>query len=388
MNRFWIVAALFASLALSGSAQSLADLNIELHGYVTQGFLYTNQNNIFSTDSTSGSPAWDEAVLNVTAAPTPKLRVGMQARYFLLGTYGNAITLDWAAADYKFDDRFGVRFGKVKTPIGLLNEIQDLDPTYIWSLLPQSVYPLLSRNSTLSHYGGVLYGTLGIGQKGGDLDYRVFGGEQIVTADDPSILEGEESSGITLPNGWGGTMWGATLRWKAPLQGLMIGSSDMDFPNTWSSEAIYQGSMGTQTTPPSQSQWSFARYEKKKVMAAFEYSRQQYQGSTQFPSAPSGNSVFRSDPRGWYAMASYKFTEKLEVGAYDSQIVDHQLPLGPPRFSKDWTISARYDFNQFLYAKAEQHFIDGTNLDFSPSDNVNGINPDTRLSILKIGVSF
>jgi hypothetical protein len=87
-------------------------------------------------------------------------------------------------------------------------------------------------------------------------------------------------------------------------------------------------------------------------------------------------------------MASYKFTEKLEVGAYDSQIVDHQLPLGPPRFSKDWTISARYDFNQFLYAKAEQHFIDGTNLDFSPSDNVNGINPDTRLSILKIGVSF
>ncbi|MGA2350674.1 MAG: hypothetical protein ABSF70_09605 [Terracidiphilus sp.] len=388
MKRLWIAAALFSAMALSGSAQSLSDLNIELHGYATQGFLYTTENNIFSTNSSSGSPAWDEAVLNMTATPTPKLRVGMQARYFLLGNYGNKISLDWAAADYSFNDHVGVRFGKVKTPIGLLNEIQDLDPTYIWSLLPQSVYPLTSRNSTLTHYGGVVYGSFSLGQKKGDLDYRVFGGEQMVTADDPSITEGEEDSGIILPNGWGGTMLGATLKWKTPLQGLMFGATDVDFPAVWSSLAVYQGSNGTQSTPPSQSQWYFARYEKNKIMVAGEYSRQQYQGATQFPDAPDGDSTFRSDPRGWYAMASYKFTPKFALGAYVSQFVDWQLDYGPPRYSKDWTFSARYDFNQFLYAKAEQHFIEGTNIGYDDATNPNGLQPNTKLTILKIGVSF
>jgi hypothetical protein len=296
--------------------------------------------------------------------------------------------LDWAAADYKLDDRFGVRFGKVKTPIGLLNEIQDLDPTYIWALLPQSVYPITSRNSTLTHYGGVIYGSFNLGKKIGDLDYRVFGGEQMITADDPTITEGEEDSGISLPNGWGGTMYGATLRWHTPVAGLMAGASNMVFPSLWSSEAIYQGAVGTQTSPPSQSQWYFMRYDKKKVMVAYEYSRQQYQGATQFPDAPSGDSTYRSDPRTWYAMASYKFTDKFTAGLYDSQVVDWQVPIGPSRYSKDWALSARYDFNQFVYAKAEEHFMDGTYVGYDETMNPNGLKDSTRLTILKIGVSF
>lgn len=50
-------------------AQSIDDLNIQIHGYATQGFVYTNQNNIFTMNSTNGSPAWTEAVVNVGAQP-------------------------------------------------------------------------------------------------------------------------------------------------------------------------------------------------------------------------------------------------------------------------------------------------------------------------------
>src|ERR1700679_2661368 len=106
--------ALALGAGAQGLAQSLEDLNIQIHGYATQGFLYTTNNNILTTNSSNGSPAWTEAVLNVGAQPIPKLRIGVQGRYFLLGDYGNAITLDWAAADYKASDKFGVRFGKVK----------------------------------------------------------------------------------------------------------------------------------------------------------------------------------------------------------------------------------------------------------------------------------
>jgi hypothetical protein len=107
MNR-WIVG-IFAMVlgTLPMAAQSIEDLNIQIHGYATQGFVYSTQNNWNSMTSSNGSPAWTEAVVNVTTQPEPKLRVGVQARYFLLGNYGNAIALDWADADYKVNEKFG-----------------------------------------------------------------------------------------------------------------------------------------------------------------------------------------------------------------------------------------------------------------------------------------
>jgi len=88
------------------------------------------------------------------------------------------------------------------------------------------------------------------------------------------------------------------------------------------------------------------------------------------------------------SLASYKLTDKLSGGLYDTQLVDHQAALGALRYTKDWAISGRYDFNQFLYAKAEEHFIDGTNLNYDTVLNAGGLKPSTRLTILKVGVSF
>ena len=225
MRRF-IVSILALGLgALPASAQSLDDLNIQIHGYATQGFLYTTNNNIFTTSSSNGSPAWTEAVVNIGAQPIPKLRIGVQARYFLLGNFGNAITLDWAAADYKANDKFGVRFGKVKTPSGLFNETQDIDPSYIWSLLPQGVYPITSRNSVLAHYGGVVYGSFKLGPSLGKLEYRGWGGERVIGSDDGYFVSQRET-GLNLPNGLSGVTLGGALHWMTPISGLMIGASD------------------------------------------------------------------------------------------------------------------------------------------------------------------
>ena len=86
-------------------------------------------------------------------------------------------------------------------------------------------------------------------------------------------------------------------------------------------------------------------------------------------------------------MSSYKLTSKLTAGAYYSSFINCSAPVNSSRFQKDWTISTRYDFNPYLYAKAEQHFIDGTGNGFNASDNPN-LQPTTRLTILKLGVSF
>jgi hypothetical protein len=348
--------------------------------------LYTTQNNILTTSSSNGSAAWDEAVVNISAQPTPKLHVGVQGRYFLLGNYGNAITLDWAAADYKANDRFGVRFGKVKTPSGLFNEIQDIDPSYLWSLLPQGVYPIASRNSVLAHYGGVVYGTFKLGQEFGSLEYRGWGGERVIGSDDGYFVSQKES-GINLPNGLSGAFYGAALHWNTPLRGLMIGISDSN-QEKWSSTATTgNGALtGAETLNPLNSPSYFARYEKNKIMVAGEYNRLPVSGEITFPGVPT--TPISIDWRAWYGMASYKVTDKFTAGVYDSQSVNRQAALGPARDSLDWAISGRYDFNQFLYAKVEEHFIAGTELSYDTTLNPNGLQPNTKLTILKMGVSF
>jgi len=386
--------------AIPASAQSLEDLNIQIHGYATQGFLYTTQNNIFTTSSSNGSPAWTEAVLNVGAQPTPKLRIGVQGRYSLLGNLGNTITLDWAAADYKADERFGVRFGKVKTPNGLFNDIQDIDPSYQWALLPQSVYPLMSRNSQLAHYGGVVYGSFKLGRELGRLEYRGWSGKRVIAGSDGYFLSQTES-GTALPNGIGGITSGFALHWRTPLVGLMIGADDVR-DNQWNASITQSVNVGggvtasfngTEALSNFDAPSFFAKYEKNKWMIAAEQTRLPVSGSGVIP-ALAVITPFRLDQKSWYGMVSYKVTNKLSAGIYDTQSIDHQAALTPARYLKDWALNAHYDFNQFLYAKVEQHFYDGTLVGYDAALNPatkalpTGLQPNTRLTILKVGVSF
>ncbi len=382
----WFAAAVFAH------AQSLDDLNMQIHGYATQGFLYTTNNNIFTTNSSNGSPAWTEAVMNVTAQPQPKLRVGVQARYFLLGNFGNAITLDWAEADYKVNDKFGVRFGKVKIPTGLFNEIQDIDPAYMWALLPQSIYPITSRNSVLAEYGGLVYGTLALGKSAGKIEYRGWSGEIVVGPNDGYWVTMKEQ-GIALTNGLHTPETGVTLHWITPAPGLMIGASyaRLSQSNSPFTDTYVVPTQGITITTPGTMvlnvpNWPdyFVRWEKDRVMAAGEYERS------------AGNVVMSGlsplpqniDTRSWYLMTSYRFTDKLIAGVYVTQDFNHQAALGPSRYFKDWVVSSRYDFNQYLYMKAEEHFIEGTAVGYDIDLNTGGLQPSTKMTILKLGVSF
>lgn len=376
-------------MVTAASAQSLADLNLQVHGYTTQGFLYTTNNNILTTDSSDGSPAWTEAVLNIGTQPAAKLHVSVQGRYFLLGNFGNTITLDYAMADFKVNDRFGVRFGKVKTPSGLLNELQDIDPSYMWSLLPQSIYPISSRNSLLSHFGGTVYGNLNLGEKLGKLEYRGWGGVRSIGSEDGYFLS-ERELAIVFPNGMNYVIFGTTLRWRTPLPGLMIGASIG--AGSRSTSAVndtipgYGTFNGTATVTDGMQPQYFARFEKQKLLVAGEFGRQPAIAALQMPGLFAEND--RIDYRGWYGMASYKLTDKLSIGIYNSQFFDHQAALGSARYQKDWAVSSRYDFNEFLYAKAEQHFLDGTALGYDTALNPGGLKPTSRLTILKLGVSF
>jgi hypothetical protein len=382
MNRLLATAAILIAAAAPLHPQSIEDLNLQIHGYATQGFLYTDHNNWNTTSSSDGSAAWTEAVVNIALQPEPKLRIGVQARYYLLGNYGNAITLDFASLDYKANDWIGFRAGKVKSPVGMLNETQDIDPTHLWVLLPQSIYPIGSRNSQLAHYGGVLYGTAPLGRSLGKMDYRAFGGQRVVGSEDSSLQQFADI-GYTLPSGVSGRTFGGTLHWQTPLRGLGVGA-------TYTSEqlagAILAGPLaGSTTLSHIRQPFFFGKYERDKFMFGGEYSRQALLSDIQVAAYPGHFQPY--DTRAMYLMTSWKFSDKLTAGAYYSNLVNRTLPPGGARDQKDWAFTGRCDFNPFLYLKLEQHVMNGTVIGFAAAGNPQ-LNPSTRMSLLKLGTSF
>ena len=120
----------------------VAGRQFQVHSFFSQGFAYSNDNNYLTMNTSQGSAAMTDGGINISTRLTDKFRVGAQVYDRNIGQLGHwRPEVDWAYADYKFADWFGLRGGKVKTPLGLYNDTQDQDFLRVFALLPQSVYP-------------------------------------------------------------------------------------------------------------------------------------------------------------------------------------------------------------------------------------------------------
>ena len=214
----------------------LFDRTVEFHGFASQGFLYTNQNNWLSTQSSRGSGAFTDFGVNVSSQITDKFRAGFQVYDRNLGNLGEwHPELDWAFGDYRFKPWFGVRAGVVKTVLGLYNDTQDLDFLRTFALLPQSVYPTDLRDTTIAHLGGDIYGNVDLPHRLGNASYTAYVGHR-----NDSLYSGYIyllSQYVDLDS-YGGLQYGGDLRWKTPLNGLLIGASRLNEDITGKGTAV------------------------------------------------------------------------------------------------------------------------------------------------------
>src|SRR3954464_2878161 len=188
MRRDTVALAAVALSLVSSGARAQDDPNaLQLHGFVSQGFIKTTRNNYLgNTQRAQGSVDFTEVGLNVTKPLGDKLRVGLQLFAHDLGNLGNyAPQLDWYYLDYRFFDWLGLRAGKSKLPWGLYNETNDVDAGRVPVLLPQSIYPVTSRDSLFAQTGAELYGNGPLGAAG-SLEYRLYGGTIFVNTADAS----------------------------------------------------------------------------------------------------------------------------------------------------------------------------------------------------------
>ncbi len=364
----------FASRARAVEIGSEGDvLSVDVHAFVSQGFILSTNNNYLADDTTHGSFQFSEVGLNFTKSLTDNLRVGLQFFAEDLGPTGNYTpTLDWFYLDYRWKDWLGFRTGRVKIPFGLYNEIQDVDSARVPVLLPQSVYPIENTNYLLAQTGGELYGYLK-SHAAGALEYRAYGGtifvDTLVPPDSPYQVQG-----LNVPYVVGGR-----LLWETPLDGLRFAGSiqalKLDatllvnaMAATPTLPAIPGGS--TMLEVPAELWVASVEYAAHDLVLAAEYSRWYVQSNSSdaavVPRAPLSTSEHG------YVMATYRAASWLQPGMYyalEFPNIDNRS--GRQNFQHDVATTLRFDINHHWLVKLEGHFMSGTaELDSSLNNNV------------------
>ncbi|MGH8507120.1 MAG: hypothetical protein ACREVH_00160 [Gammaproteobacteria bacterium] len=136
-----------------------------IHGFLSQGYFFTSDNNLFGSSERGGSLDFTEIGVNASWLPLPNLQLAAQLLSRRAGEgegHEGEIELDFGLADYTAvataDRRLGVRLGRVRLPFGIYNETRDVAFTRPSILLPQSIYFERTRELALSGDGAMFFG--------------------------------------------------------------------------------------------------------------------------------------------------------------------------------------------------------------------------------------
>ncbi|MCB2182108.1 MAG: hypothetical protein KQH63_08800 [Desulfobulbaceae bacterium] len=356
--------------------------SLQIHGFFSQGYLNSNNNNFLASDSIDGSFEFTDIGLNANLSLFNNLRIGGQLFYRNLGDYcEDDITVDWAIIDYQPFDFFGLKVGKVKMPIGLYNENRDSDFLLPMIFLPQSVYDETRRDTYLAYVGAGVYGNVRVGSWG-DVDYHFFLGDVDFPSDSVLLanLENSIQSNIdrnnaisnaskrnpAIPSVYNSAeresdhVYGGAFIYNSEfIEGLRFGVSFL--------HAKYEVFVNDLSKPTGETliHGKFvisAEYSWRDFVFISEYSETD-RTSIQF------DRVSLDGPsQSWYGMINYTPFEHWTFSAmYDEfyRLKDDKDGSSRPQISsatswrKDVGVGARWEINDYWVAKAEYHWIDG-----------------------------
>jgi hypothetical protein len=429
---------LFSMFLILSSMSAFAqddELNkINIHGFLSQGFIWSTDNNYLAPTS-KGSFEFNELGLSFSSQVTDNLRIGLQLFSRDLGGFGNnEIKIDWAFADYSYSDWLGFRAGKMKKPAGLYNETRDVDMLRTSILLPQGVYNDSWRDATLSVTGFGIYGTIDLSSAGA-VNYQVQVGEatEINTNSSMNIVLEDAFFG-TFSKYENNTSYVAQAIWETPLDGFRLGASwskggfaaygktgnnavwqsrtiqaaqgivaayfpHLPLPTTYSEAQVYIDLVNMDIEQTVKDQTTST------ISAEYTWDDLQLVGEYTFMSATQVSNL-QPDPTtteivGYYGGISYDVSELISVGSYysvnypDNNDKDGKKVnaiRGEPvsnGWAKDLSLSVKFNLNQHWTLKAEGHLMDGTaNLYPFDQENPNNVKKDWNLLLGKITYNF
>jgi len=326
-----------------------SDRRVEVHGFVSPGFIATTGSN-YLAKSKRGSFEFTEVGINFTVPITDKLRSGVQLFARDLGPVGNyAPRADWFYLDYRFEDYFGLRAGRVKVPFGLYNDSSDVDAARVPILLPQSVYSIRDRDFLLAQTGVEVYGRVRMGVLGA-LEYRLYGGTIHLDIQTQTTVNAQVAN-LDVPY-----VVGERLLWETPIEGLRAGGTlqalridtDILVPN------LPPLSVGI----PAVMWVGSVEYAFHDLLLSAEYSRWIVRLESSNPTlVPPARPISERA----YAMGSYRINDWFQPGMYYSLYYpDVNQRSGREAVQHDIAATLRFDINHHWLVKLEGHFMSGT----------------------------
>ncbi len=370
--------------------------NLQIHGFFSQGWLKSSDNNnVFGpSSSSSGSFDFREIGLNASMRPLTNLQFSaqMMSRTAGEGSPGN-IRLDYGFIDYTYftgeASKLGIRLGRMKTPLGLYNDTRDVAFTRPSILLPQSIYFDRTRKLALAADGVHLYGEYR--SDFGDISFQAGIVRPLVLGSETEVAllteSGADKPGHFTPNGLftSRVMYEldeGRIRLAFSASQLNMGYSPEYSPTPTDPKHGDFGAGSFRFTPLIFS----AQYNAEKWSLTSEYAIRhlEYHDFTS-PSVPGSATLDKQNFTGesYYFQGVYRFTPAWEAFArYDVLYTDRDDRSGKKwetdtkapaysRFAKDITVGLRWNLTPHFMLRAEYHHVNGTGwlstLDNSPA---------------------
>jgi opacity protein-like surface antigen len=365
---------------ITGAGIAQAADNFQIHGLVSQGFLLTHDNALFTPDSEDhGTFEFNEFALNVVATPIDRLRVGVQIAAQDLGdSFNDKPTIDWAYGNYSFGEvakgvEVGVSAGRFKMGHGLYNDYRDLDMTRSTVFLPMAVYNPRWRDIMLAVNGFGANSTVNAGALG-SFDLNAYVGNNNYSASEGPLhdtftnLLGEPSS-IEVE-----MIRGGQLTWNPPIDGLRLKYSLLDaykFTAEGAVATIVIDPDGPGPIPlgPFDITYSFdiphywdnifsIEYQFSNFTVAAEYDYTYFRSHVEvFGQGPIDNSnathstylsaAYRFHPK-WEAVGGWQWSETTTAGSQNTNTKWYA-----------WNAALRYDITDHWLVKAEYQWTHG-----------------------------
>lgn len=368
--------------------------NLQIHGFASQGFINTSDNNFFGNSDGGGSFDFRELGLNASVRPLPNLQLSAQILSRTAGEGNNGdVRLDYGFADYSFVSNeinlLGLRLGRLKNPLGLYNDTRDVPFTRPSILLPESIYFDRTRNLALAADSAQFYGErrtdigdfsfqFGVGYPKTDDRETEFA---FLGKDQPGDLTSEPSYlGRMLYEQDGG-------RLRLALSGAQVNLG-------YDPAAPFPGDFRAGSIRFSPLIFS-AQYNTERWSLTSEYALRHFEFKD------FGVSALNLDFYGesYYLQGAYRLNQKWEaVLRYDVLYTDksdrngsaYAAATGRPahnRFAKDWTVGLRWNITPDFMLRGEYHRVNGAGW-LPLLDNPNLANSTQHWDLFAILVSY
>lgn len=347
--------------------------DLQIHGFVTQAYTLTSDNDVFGNSDKRGSFGLTEAGLNASVRPLPKLQLSAQVLSRRAGEGNTGMPrLDFAFLDYRLysheTNQFGVRVGRLKNPFGFYNDTRDVAFTRPGILLPQSIYFDRTRNLGLSGDSVQLYGETAVARLG--TISTQFGVWLPIVSDKDTQLSilgaipiGQLNREVSYIGR--GIFETNDKSLRLGISGIWLNTS-YD-PSSKSHDPVGPGTF--QFTPI----YFSAQYNTERWTLTSEYAIRHLKYDDNFNSkALNGLNLYGES---YYFQGEYRFTPRLEgIVRYDVLYTDRsdrdgshwaaqssaRQGLEHTRFAKDITVGLRWNVTPEFMLRAEYHHVNGT----------------------------